>query len=162
MSPTKTKQEWSLASVALRDAYTDFILSRQAINCTPSTLAFYGYTAGKFLEWIEERGVTSPEKVAARYVREYIAELVAGRKKDATVLDHARAVKTMLFFWHNEGYTPTLVKFELPRLAKKRPPVLTVDQLKLIVKECNLRDKAIILFLADSGLQANYWQICRR
>src|SRR5215208_2247785 len=57
MSPrTKTKQEWSLASVALRDAYTDFYLSRQAMNCTPSTLAFYKYTAGKFLEWIESCG----------------------------------------------------------------------------------------------------------
>jgi hypothetical protein len=32
MSPkTKVKQEWPLASVALRDAYTDFMLSRQAM-----------------------------------------------------------------------------------------------------------------------------------
>jgi hypothetical protein len=37
----KQKQEWSLGSVALRDAFTDFILSRQTMNCMPSTLAFY-------------------------------------------------------------------------------------------------------------------------
>jgi hypothetical protein len=50
MPKTKTVQTWSLASLALRDAYTDFILSRQAMNCTPVTMSFYRFTAGKFLE----------------------------------------------------------------------------------------------------------------
>jgi integrase/recombinase XerD len=153
MPTIKTKHEWALASVALRDAYTDFILSRQAMNCTPSTLAFYKYTAGKFLEWIESRGVTSPDEVTARYVREYIAELVSLGRADTTVWDHARAIKTMLFFWHNEGYTPALVKFELPKLSKKRLPVLTADQLRQIVNACNVRDEAFVLFMTDSGLR---------
>jgi len=152
-SRTKTRQEWSLASVALRDAYTDFYLSRQAMNCTPSTLAFYKYTAGKFLEWIEGRGITSPEEVTARYVREYIAELVCLGRADTTVWDHVRAVKMMLLFWHAEGYRPALVRFELPRLSKKRLPVLTADELRQVVKACNVRDKAFVLFLADSGLR---------
>ena len=29
---------WKLASLALTDAYTDFVLSRQAMNCTPAAL----------------------------------------------------------------------------------------------------------------------------
>jgi integrase len=83
MSQTKTRQEWSLALVAFRDAYT----------------------------------------------------------------------------WHNESYTSTLVKFELPKLAKNRLPVLTADELRQIVKECNVRDKAIVLFMADSGLRrAEVWR----
>ena len=55
------KHEWQLASVALTDAYTDFTLSRQAINCTPAALAFYRYTAGAFLSWVEFQGVTDPQ-----------------------------------------------------------------------------------------------------
>jgi site-specific recombinase XerD len=153
MSRTKTTQKWALASVALRDAYTDFMLSRQAMNCTPSTLEFYKYTAGKFLEWIEGRGVTDPQEVTARYVREYIAELVSLGKKDTTAWDHARAVKTMLHFWHMENYIPAPVRFELPKLSKKRLPVLTAEQLKQIVNACNVRDKVIVLFMADSGLR---------
>jgi hypothetical protein len=78
-SGTIVKQEWPLASVALRDAYTDFMLSRQAMNCTPYTLAFYHYTVGKFMQWIEQR-INSPEELTARYVREYIAQLVKARK----------------------------------------------------------------------------------
>lgn len=34
---------WQLASVALQDAYTDFVLYRQAMRCTQNTLTFYGY-----------------------------------------------------------------------------------------------------------------------
>src|SRR6476660_5341341 len=153
MSRAKTTNKWLLASVELRDAYTDFILSRQAMNCTPSTLAFYNFTVGKFLEWIESHGVTTPEEVSARYVREYIAELVSKGRKDTTVWDHARAIKTMLLFWHNEGYTPSLIKFELPKLSRKRLPVLTAEQLKQVIKSCDVREKALVLFMADSGLR---------
>ncbi len=53
-----TKTKWTLASVALTDGYTDFILSRQAMQCSPATLQFYRHTAGAFLKWIELQGVT--------------------------------------------------------------------------------------------------------
>ncbi len=129
------------------------MLSRQAMNCTPSTLAFYKFTAGKFLEWIEARGVTDPQEVTARYIREYIAELIARGRADTTVWDHARAVKTMLLFWHRENYIPSQIRFDMPRLSRKRLPVLTARELAQIVKACNPRDKAIILFMVDSGLR---------
>jgi len=153
MSQTKVQQKWTLASLALTDAYTDFILSRQAMNCTPSTIAFYRYTAGFFLAWAERQGITRPDEVTARYVRQYIAELVDSGKADSTAWDHGRAVKTMLKFWHEEGYLPQPVKFELPKIAKKRLPVLSVSELQQILKVCNTRDKAVVLFMADSGLR---------
>ena len=72
MSKTKTTQTWSLASVALHDAYTDFILSRQAMNCTPVTMSFYRFTAGKFLEWIEQQDLSGPEQITARHVGQFL------------------------------------------------------------------------------------------
>ena len=41
----------------------------------------------------------------------------------------------------------------MPKLSKKRLPVLTAEQLREILKACNVRDKAIVLFMADSGLR---------
>jgi site-specific recombinase XerD len=149
---TKTAQRWNLASVELLDAYTDFILSRQAMNCTPATLSFYKHTAGAFLSWAVLQGVTQPEQITARHVRQYLAQLIANNRKDTTLHAHARAIRTLLRFWSSEGYTPTPIKFDMPKLSKKRLPVLTVEQLKQIVKACNVRDKAIVLFMADSGL----------
>lgn len=153
MPQTKTTQSWALASVALRDAYTDFILSRQAMNVTKATLAFYNFTVGKFLAWVEQRGITSPEEITARYVREFVAEQVAKGNADTTVWNYARAIRTMFLFWHREGYLSVMVRFDLPKKAKKRLPVLNAEQLQQLLKVCNVRDKAIVLFMADSGLR---------
>lgn len=142
MSPnTKTIKLWLLASVALTDAYTDFILSRQAMNCTPSTLAFYKYTAGAFLSWVESQGVTDPQEIAARHVRQYLARLISNGRKDTTLHANARAIRTIVKFWHNEGYIQP-IKFDMPKLSKKRLTVLNAEQLRQIVQACNVRDKA--------------------
>jgi site-specific recombinase XerD len=151
---TKTQTPtWQLASIALTDAYTDFILSRQAMNCTKATLDFYKHTVGVFLGWCEDQGVQGPEMVSARLVRSYLAELVAKGRKDTTLHAHARAIRTLMIFWHQEGYMPELVRFEMPKLEKKRLPVLNADQLQRVLTACNVRDKAIVLFMADSGLR---------
>ena len=153
MSKTTTTQKWTLASVALTDAYTDFILSRQAMNCTPATLEFYKHTAGAFLSWVEAQGVTSPEEVTARLIRGYLAGLLAAGRKDTTLHANARAIRTLVRFWHSEKYIPENIRFDMPKLEKKRLPVLTAEQLGQIVKVCNVRDKALIWFMADSGLR---------
>ena len=143
----------SLAPVALGDAYTDFLLSRQAMNCTQSTMEFYKNTAGAFCWWLAAHSVTSPQEVTSWHVRRYLAELVEKGRKDTTVHDHARAVRTLLRFWHAEKYQTELVTFPMPRLEKKRLLVLTVDQVQIILKACNPRDKAIVLLIVDSGLR---------
>jgi site-specific recombinase XerD len=89
------------------DAYTDFILSRQAMNCTPVTMRFYRFTAGKFLEWIAGQGIIDPQEVSARHVRQFLAELTSRGLQDTTRHDYARGIKTLLRFWHNEGYIPS-------------------------------------------------------
>jgi hypothetical protein len=49
----------------------------------------------------------------------------------------------MLLFWHAEGYIPAMIKYEMPKKAKKRLPVLNADELQQLLKVCNVRDKAI-------------------
>jgi integrase/recombinase XerD len=73
--------------------------------------------------------------------------------KDNSVHDHARAIRTLLIFWHDEGYIVQRVKFEMPKLFHKRLLVLTPEQLQVLLKACSVRDKAIVLLLVDSGLR---------
>jgi integrase/recombinase XerD len=152
MFKKKLKPAWTLASL-LNESFLDFMLSRQAMNCTPATLDFYRYTAGVFLAWSEKQGITSPEQIKARHVRQYIAEMASGGKKDNTCHDHARAIRTLLRFWLKERHIPEPVDFEMPKVAKERLPVLTVEQLQITIKACNTRDKAIVLLMVDSGLR---------
>ena len=151
---TQVKVQWNLASFKIADAYTDFILSRQAMQCSPATMEFYRHTAGKFLQWFEERGATSPNELTARHVREYLAELAGRGLADKTVNAHARAIRTLAIFWHTEKYTDELIKFSMPKMAAKRLPVLTAEELNKVIDACeNPRDKAIVLLMADSGLR---------
>jgi site-specific recombinase XerD len=156
MSTTAAVQNRPLTSFsfALRDAYTDFTLSRQSMRVSPATLQFYKYTTGYFLNWLETQSVQSPAEVTARHVRAYIAELSVRELSDWTLNGHARAIRTMLKFWHAEKYLPDLVTFEMPKVAKKRLPVLTADEVAAVVKACPTpRDKAIILLMVDTGLR---------
>jgi integrase/recombinase XerD len=86
-------------------------------------------------------------------VRQYLAELAERGRADTTIHDNARAIRTLLKFWHNEEYMDA-VKFAMPRVAKKRLPTLTAEELKKAIDACQTkRDKALLLFLADSGLR---------
>ena len=154
LSKTAVRQAGTLASIALADAYTDFVLSRQSKNATGTTMEFYRHTAAKFLEWAESQGVSTHQQITAFLVRQYLAELAERGKKDTTLHAHARAIRTLLKFWHAEGYLEKPVKFDMPKLSKKRLPVLSADELKQAIGACkSKRDKALLLFLADSGLR---------
>lgn len=98
--------------------------------------------------WVQE-----PNEAKARHVREYLALLVSKGAADTSVHGAARSIKTLLRFWQAEGYIPELVKFAMPKVAKKRLPVLDAEQLQKVLKQCKTRDKALVLFLADSGLR---------
>jgi site-specific recombinase XerD len=151
---TDIKQKWAVASYKLQDAYTDFILSRQAMLCSPKTIRFYHFTAGRFVRYLEESGITEPDGVSARYIRAYLASLAAQDLSDSYINGHARAIKTLVRFWYKEKYISEVPTFDMPTIAKKRLPVLTATQVKKALEECTtLRDKAIVMLLVDTGLR---------
>jgi len=152
----KTQQitKWALDSIFLDDAYTDFILSRQAMLCKPSTLRFYSFTAGKFVTWLKENDVNKPADIHARHIRAYLAELDGKGLSDSYVHGHARAIRTFTGFLHKEKYITEIPSFEMPTIDKRRLLVLSAEELQRVIKTCrNPRDKAIILLIADSGIR---------
>ena len=151
---TVLKQRWAVASYQLQDAYTDFILSRQAMLCSPKTIRFYHFTAGRFVKYLEDNGATKPDGISARYIRAYLASLAAQNLSDSYINGHARAIKTLVRFWKSEKYITEVPTFKMPTIAKKRLPVLTAEQVKQAIDKCTtLRDKAIVMLLVDTGLR---------
>lgn len=144
-------QFFNISSAALRDAWTDFILSRQAIQCTPATLKNYQWMLGRSITWLEAQGVNAPPEVTARHVRQYLA-LYADRS-DWYLNGHARAIRTLLRFWHKEGYLPQPVSFDMPKVRQKRLAFLIAEQVIKVLEVCDPREKAIILLIVDSGLR---------
>jgi len=139
----------------IRDAFLDFRLSREAMNCSPATLEFYDYTAGKLAEWLEARGIVDPSELRSQHVRQYLTELRQRGLKDTSLHGHARAARAFARFLHSEGYIPEPINVDMPRLEAKRLPCLDADQLAHVLdKGCrSTRDKAVVILLADTGLR---------
>jgi integrase/recombinase XerD len=113
-------------------------------------LAFYRFTAGAFITWLELKNLTHPEEVKPSHVREWLASMPDA--KDTTLHAKARGVRTLLRFWREEKYLPEAVTFQMPRLEKKRLPYLSPEQFRKALKAApTARDRALLLFLADSG-----------
>jgi integrase/recombinase XerD len=104
------------------------------------------------VQWLESQGITRPDETSARHVRAYLAELAGRGKSDRTVFDHAGGIRTMLRFWYTEKYLSQPITFTMPKVAQKRLLSLDADTLQRVISACdNLRDKAIIMTMADSG-----------
>ena len=152
-SETACAPQEPLASPTLKEAYTDFILSRQSMRCTQSTMDYYAHSAAKFVEFLETQ-ITHPEDVSAKHVRAYLAALNERGCKDWTVNGHARAIRTLLNFWEAEKYIPDRIAFNMPKVEDRRMPVLSAEEVGKVVKACGTpREKAIILLMVDTGLR---------
>jgi len=153
-SQTATNQEWALAFYELQDAYTDFILSRQAKLCSKGMIKFYNFTTGKFIQWLEQGGITKPEEISARHVRAFLAELASKGLSDSYIHGYARAIKTMLRFFHAENYLSKPVVFDMPPIRNLKLPYLRAEDIPIVLNECKTkRDQALFLFMIDSGLR---------
>lgn len=149
-----SNQAWASASRVLQEAFTDFLLSRQAILCSARTLDWYTFTLGKVIQWLSKNGVADPKDITARHVRAYLSECAARGLTDSTINNHARAIRTMLRFFLQEKYIPEPVTFQMPAIAEKRLPCLTAENVQNLLNVCQShRDRALVLLMVDTGLR---------
>ncbi len=136
------------------EAYQDFILSRKASLLSPKTIGFYEYTVGEFIDWLSSQGLTEPENITSFHVRSHITGISERGIADATVHAHARGTRAFLRLLNEDGYISTPINVKMPRIEQKQMRVLSPDELGRILKVCKKpRDKALILFLVDSGMR---------
>jgi site-specific recombinase XerD len=139
---------------ALDDAFLDFLLSREAMLCSPATMKYYKFTGGKIIEWLGNEGITEPEEITARHVRAYLSTMARRGLSDSYIHSHARVFRTILRFLYEEEYVSRLIKFKMPIIAQKRLPILTPDELQCVIKGCTTpRDRAMIVLVADTGVR---------
>jgi site-specific recombinase XerD len=138
----------------IRESYDDFILSRQAALLSPSTIEFYNYTAGEFVDFLISHDIFEPERIKSNTVRAYLSEVNSRGVSNSTVHAHARGTRAFLRFLKEEGYITAPINIKMPRVEQKKMRVLSPEELNRILKVCNKpRDKTLILFLVDSGMR---------
>ncbi len=150
----QNKLEWALASYKLQDAYTDFILSRQAMLCTTRTVEYYEFTLGKVFQWFERNSITEPAQITSRYIRIFLGEMVDRKYSDSYIHIYARVIRTFMRFLYKEKYIDESIEFQMPTISKKRLLVYDSEEVKRILNACeNKRDYGLILLMVDSGLR---------
>ena len=118
----------------IRESYDDFILSRQAALLSPSTVEFYNYTAGEFVDFLISQDIFEPEQIKSSIVRAYLSEVNSRGVSNSTVHAHARGTRALLRFLKEEGYISTPITIKMPRVEQKKMRVLSPEELSQILK----------------------------
>lgn len=136
---------------SLREAIEAFLLTKQVAGCTRATLATYRW-------WLDRFAAAVPE-VTPLAVRSFFVTLQhrsASRQHQAY-----RTLKTFFRWCLDVGslHEDPLRGFTM-RVPKTLPDVPTEDELRAVVATCpdtleGVRNRTLILVLADSGLRAS-------
>lgn len=140
-----------------------FLLSREAMRCTPKTLTHYRYTCENFARWLADHGIDRPDAITPGHVRAYLVSLQRRGLKDTTQHAHARGVKTWLRWMEAEGDIDQnpMARVAMPRLEQRIPAPYSPDDVRALLDHCDrhtaigTRNYAIVLTLLDSGLRAS-------
>lgn len=142
-------------------ALTAFLLDREAARCTVKTLEHYRYTAGGFVAWLRNRGVSDVGGITPTHVRAYLVELQRRQLKDTTQHAHARGIKAWLNWLVNEGdlAESPMRRVSMPRLERRIPAPFAPDDVQRLLAVCDrataigARNYAAVLMLLDTGLR---------
>ena len=135
----------------IEEAYQDFILSRRASLLSEATIDFYEYTVGSFVENV---GISEPSQINSRLIREYLLQVRERGVSSSTVHGHARGIRAFVRFLYAEEYVEKQIQVAMPRVEVKPLRVLSEEELAKVLKACHRpRDKALILFMVDTGLR---------
>jgi integrase/recombinase XerD len=144
----------------IQDAYTDFILSREAKNVTKRTLDFYRFNLTKFTNFLGEIDLSHVDQLKAKHVRLFLKKLRDRDLSDSYIHSYARAIKTFVRFIYREGYIEKKIIFDMPKIAPKKLRVLSIKEIEKVVQACDtLRDKLIVYLCVDTGVRLS--ELCK-
>ncbi|MHB0858012.1 MAG: tyrosine-type recombinase/integrase [Anaerolineae bacterium] len=147
----------------LQAALEAFLLSREAMRCSPKTLEHYGYTLGAFARFLATGHIHAVQAITPQHIRAYLVDLQRRGLKDTTQHAHARGIKTFLRWLVEEGdlEVSPMARVRMPRLAKRVPEPFAPQEVQQLLAACprhtprGARDYALLLALLDTGLRAS-------
>ena len=145
-------------STLLKDAVELFLLDVQSSGRSRETTIFYRRQLKPFLAWLaaSDNPPIHLHELAADHFRRYLLYRQQ-RVKASTVHASARAIRAFCNYCTRDGLLDAspFAAVTMPRLPRPLPEALSEADLRQLVRACHLeRDKAILYFLADSGMRA--------
>ncbi|MDD5629930.1 MAG: tyrosine-type recombinase/integrase [Elusimicrobia bacterium] len=138
-----------------------FLLRCRAQNVAESTQELYGLRLRGFVGWAAANGAASPADVEAAQLRAFIEARRASGNRPNTIDVYFRILRTFWRFLFRDGLVlrNPMEQLTRPKLERKFIKPITEEQLRALLAAIDtrdplgLRDHALILFLADTGLR---------
>ena len=148
----------SLLVYPLRLAAQSFMLSREAMDCTPSTLVWYRQYINALITFLEGRNIKELSEITPDLLRRYLVDLKTRKLAPTTIHHHASAARSFFNFLCDDGLLVEnpMRRVAMPRLPKEIKPAFTPEDVHRLLDGCqNARDRALVLCLLDSGARAS-------
>lgn len=141
-----------------------FLLDRKSQNLTKKTLEFYRSNLQKFIDWCDDQAVKTIQQITPELLRVFFVEMSERGHNAGGVHALYRTVKVFVR-WFASEFEP--LEWRDP-FRKLKPPRVDIDPLepvplehvKAMLETCargkftGERDRAILLFLLDTGVRA--------
>ncbi|MGW9526815.1 site-specific tyrosine recombinase XerD [Paenibacillus terrae] len=128
-----------------------------------STLEAYHRDVQQFVEFAESCGIEQPDNIQRSHLVLYLGRLKEQGKAAATISRRVASIRSFFHFLIREGITghDPSVLLELPKANKKKPSVLTQDEIERLLAAPNVstpqggRDKAMLELLYATGIRVS-------
>lgn len=138
----------------LQRAADAFLLDKEVMGCTKATLTWYRDYIERLVTWLTAKGITAAAGITLDLLREYIAAVQGRGLAPKTVHHYATAAKIFCKWLAAEKLVDVDPGERLPRpkVPKKVLPALTKADANKLLDACEgERDKALLLFMLDTG-----------
>ena len=147
--------------VTLGSASEAFRLRCQAQNLSTGTLAWYKQILKMFARYLDTQGVTTARAVTPTLIREHLEDMRERGNGTVTVARTYGGLRCFFGFLSRERMIPQnpFQLVEKPRMERKLIKPLSMDQLRLLLAQCNQKRYeehrlwTIMVLILDSGLR---------
>ena len=140
------------------DALDLFLLDCEARRLTPATREFYRVKLSLFFRWCDEQGIHALHELTAHHIRRYLVHLARRNLTSQYQNNLARAIRAFLNYCVRDELIESspFAKVQMPRVEKKILAAFAPNEIHAVLHSCiTERDKALCLFLLDSGVRAS-------
>lgn len=141
-----------------------FLLDRKAQNLTKKTLDYYRLNLEIFITWLETQAINKVTEITPEVLRAFFIAMTEKGHKPGGVLAFYRTVRVFLR-WYALEFEPfewrdPLRKVKPPKVDIEPLEPVSIDTVRAMLETCKRgkftgeRDRAILLFLLDTGVRA--------
>ncbi|PJJ63897.1 site-specific tyrosine recombinase XerD [Compostimonas suwonensis] len=148
---------------AALDGYLRFVTIERGLSA--NTVGAYERDLGRYVDWLDENGVTEPGAITSQHIAEFVRSLGAGEVPLAasSVARTLSSVRGLHRFLLTEGIVETDVASESkpPKLSSRLPKAISIEQVNALLAATDgdelprLRDKALLELLYATGARVS-------